>query len=149
MLKQIPGLMLFSHYAWACAEHRCNAVKNKLSEEDFEHHRWLIDSKMVPDIVFLERCYRKAMDDYRECQLCRLIGYEADFSYPSVSNHWRHHHGGPTPVSMAIVLEIRGDKVMVISGSKTSWVSNPFKHSLESTISTVFVHNNMIIEIVE
>lgn len=149
MLKQIPGLMLFSHYTWACAEHRRNATKNKLSEEDFEHHRWLIDNKMVPDIVFLERCYKKAMDDYRECKLCKERGYEADFSYPSVSNHWRYHHGGATPVSIAVVLEIHNDRVMVISESKTSWVSNPFKHSLESTITAVSVHGNMIIEIVE
>jgi len=136
----LEGLLLFSRYAFPCA---------KEEWDDFDWLKKIVEKKCEPNGWLLEYRFGNACKSYVECGLCRESGYKADFSRESVAFHWRYHHEGKTPVSIATVLEVSREMAMVISGSKTFWVSNPFKHLLEPMITSVSVHNNMIIETIE
>lgn len=143
MNKQISGLMLFSRYSWVCAEYRLRATENKMSQEDFEHHRRLIENNMSPDVDFLSRCYKKAVDSYYES--CEEYDFEPNFSFVSVTKYWRNKHKGYTPVKIGIVTSVAGDKVSVISSGQMQTVVNIYNLCLEMG-DIVYIHQHAIIE---
>lgn len=140
---QLTGPQLFLRYAWPCAEEKLNA--GEISQGDFDQLKLDLEQNRHPNGWLLEHSFRTA-----SCALYKFAKPNKNpWAFETVAEYWRYHHGGNTPVSIAMVLEINGDMIKVISDSKTSWVSNPFNHHLESIISNVSIHNNMIIEIIE
>jgi hypothetical protein len=133
-------------YAGVCARYWLAA--GQISEDDFEKIQVILDDGMKPEISLLKRCFPKAVSDYLNCIFCQEGGYEADFSYASVANHWRYHHKGETPVNIATVISVLYDGVhLVVSDGKTVTVENPYNVSTRARgADRVAIHNKAIIE---
>jgi hypothetical protein len=130
---EVSGELLFLRFAGPCVPNKFLLTQlgkeGGISQDDFDKINLILENDIKPKIDLLERCFRNAVDNYRECKLCRESGYEADFSYASVLNHLRHHHGhdGDCSAKLAQVSLINsGGIIIVISNNRKFVVVNPY-----------------------
>lgn len=146
MEKKISGQLLFLYFALPCKKFRLE--QNPELADDFKYLEECVKNGNSPGIESIEKGFPAAVRHYRECQSCKESGYQADFSYASVENHWRYHHdrGGDCAVRTAMILTVNNDGVVVICESKTFAVSNPRGITLEQFSSVLIHHSTIVME---
>ena len=141
-MEKISGLLLFLRLAWPCKKGKLKT--RKITPDDSEHLDSLVYNHRAPTIHFLEKCFHSAVNDYRGS--CEKDGYDADFSFDSVLNHWRYHHNnnhyGDCATTEPTIVDI-SKNIKVIVGSRMIKVKNPYNLELQVG-DTILVHMRTI-----
>jgi hypothetical protein len=144
-VKEISGLQLFLRYAWPCAEDKLRA--GTIGQEDFKRlKKWLDNKTGRLDIAVLRRCFPAAITAYEE--FCEKKKHRVDYSFGSVAEFWRYHHGhsGNCAVKRGKVIELYENRVKVEVDSVFNWFClNPYRLKLQLG-DWVFFHRHVIVE---
>jgi hypothetical protein len=146
------GVLLFSRYAFVCAEEKLLRGDKRMSRWDFDWLKMIVEKKCQPNVVLLVYSFSNAHKSYQECQLCRESGFRADFSRQSVSYHWQNHHGHTGDCAVKIVpivsvIDTTSNLAVVIDG-KIVCLPNIYNLDLKKG-DKVSLHKNLPIEKVD
>lgn len=132
----------FFRYAWPCAEKRL--MGRKITEAQYRRLKTYLDNPhLLPEQGLLETCFPQAFDSLR------ILGNETGrepWDKRNVSEYWHDCHGGPSPVEVHVVEELRGDGTIFASfRDKSLLLINPY--SLKPPRGChVYVHMQCAIE---
>lgn len=109
------GEQLFLRYAFPCAEGRL--IRGKITEQQMEQLKALIENSSPPKRQFLRYCFPHAYRRLREFAQKNGIDHKR-WEYDTVSTFWRYHHGhaGNCQVSHGMIVS-KKDKIITVMNS--------------------------------